>query len=135
MPMPTVRFRIDFGPNVSIGPGKIALLELIETTGSLSQAARELKMSWRRAWLLLDDPDHTLRERVVISNRGGPHGGGSKVTPFGRALIRAYRGFEETMQKQAVRRFDSFKRHPRNSLRKSSRIRKVTLSRRRQGMD
>ncbi|MDE2136948.1 MAG: LysR family transcriptional regulator, partial [Gammaproteobacteria bacterium] len=50
---PAVRFRVDFGRDGSVGPGKIALLEHIGSRGSLSQAARELGMSYRRAWLLL----------------------------------------------------------------------------------
>jgi molybdate transport system regulatory protein len=51
----TVRFRVDFGSRCSVGVGKIELLEGIARTGSLSQAAREMRMSYRRAWLLLED--------------------------------------------------------------------------------
>ena len=48
-----VRVRVDFGTGQAIGPGKVALLQALDRTGSLSQAARELDMSYRRAWLLL----------------------------------------------------------------------------------
>jgi molybdate transport system regulatory protein len=89
-----VRLRIDFGPHSSIGPGKIALLERIEATGSLSQAARELGMSYRRAWLLVDDLNHALAEPVTRASVGGAGGGGARLTPFGRKLIAAYRDVE-----------------------------------------
>ena len=50
MSIPAVRFRVDFRRDASVGPGKVALLEHIGACGSLSQAARELHMSYRRAW-------------------------------------------------------------------------------------
>jgi molybdate transport system regulatory protein len=105
--IPRIRFRIDFGRAAAVGPGKIALLEQIQGTGSLSQAARELKMSYRRAWLLLDSLNNSFEERVVSSSIGGRHGGGAELTPFGRSLILAYRRFESSMQRQAERHFRS----------------------------
>lgn len=107
MTMPRVRFRIDFGRAAAVGPGKIALLEQIQGTGSLSQAARDLKMSYRRAWLLLDSLNNSFEERVVSSSIGGRRGGGAELTAFGRSLILAYRRFESMMQRQAVRHFRS----------------------------
>lgn len=89
-----VRLRIDFAPTGSVGPGKIALLEAIEASGSLSQAARELGMSYRRAWGLLDDLNTALREPVASASVGGTGGGGAKLTDFGRALVAAYREVE-----------------------------------------
>ena len=99
-----VRLRIDFGPQSSIGPGKIALLEHIETSGSLSQAARDLAMSYRRAWLLLDDLNHALGEPVITTSVGGAGGGGAQVTSFGRKLIAAYRDLEHASQDLAEER-------------------------------
>jgi molybdate transport system regulatory protein len=90
---PVVRIRIDLGAN-SIGPGKVALLEQIDTAGSLSEAARQLEMSYRRAWLLLDDLNHAFAERVTIASVGGSGGGGVQLTDFGRALVAAYREIE-----------------------------------------
>lgn len=97
-----VRLRIDFGPRSSIGPGKIALLERIEASGSLSQAARELRMSYRRAWLLLDDLNHALGEPVTTASVGGAGGGGARLTPFGRKLIIAYRDVEHASHDAAA---------------------------------
>jgi molybdate transport system regulatory protein len=99
-----VRLRIDFGPRSSIGPGKIALLERIEATGSLSQAARELRMSYRRAWLLLDDLNHALAKPVTTTSVGGAGGGGARLTPFGRELIAAYREVEHVSHDAAAAR-------------------------------
>ena len=105
MRLPAVRFRVDFGRDGAVGPGKIALLEHIGTEGSLSQAARELGMSYRRAWQLLESLNSSFRERVVSSAKGGRGGGGAQLTPFGRLLIRVYREFDAEMQKRAARSF------------------------------
>ena len=107
MPLPAVRFRIDFGPEGAIGPGKIALLEHIGSSGSLSQAARELRMSYRRAWQLLESVNSSFREPVVLTAKGGRGGGGARLTPFGERLIRAYRDFDAELQKRAARSFRS----------------------------
>jgi len=100
----SVRLRVDFGPASSIGPGKIALLEHIDSSGSLSQAARELGMSYRRAWLLLDDINHTFSEAVATTSAGGAGGGGAQLTAFGKKLVTAFRETEreasETARKQ-----------------------------------
>ncbi|MGP8033357.1 MAG: winged helix-turn-helix domain-containing protein [Steroidobacteraceae bacterium] len=107
MPIPAVRFRVDFGPAGAIGPGKIALLEHIGSSGSLSQAARELRMSYRRAWQLLESINSSFRERVVLTATGGRGGGGARLTPFGELLIRAYRDFDAELQRRAARSFRS----------------------------
>ena len=99
-----MRVRIDIGPDRSIGPGKIALLEHIEASGSLSQAARDLGMSYRRAWLLLDDLNHALAEPVITTSVGGAGGGGAQVTVFGRKLIAAYRDVEQASHDAAAER-------------------------------
>lgn len=105
MQAPAVRFRVDFGRDGAVGPGKIALLEHIGTGGSLSQAARELGMSYRRAWQLLESLNSSFREPVALSAKGGRGGGGARLTPFGRVLIRVYREFDAEMQKRAARAF------------------------------
>ncbi len=87
----TIRFRIDFTPACSLGPGKIELLETIEQTGSLRQAAQVLGMSYRRAWLLLDAVNRSFTEPAAIASVGGQGGGGARLTPFGNELIRRYR--------------------------------------------
>jgi len=86
--------RVDFGPSRAIGPGKIRLLEAISKTGSISQAGRSLGMSYRRAWLLVDDMNHCFREAVITAQPGGTRGGGAMLTAFGRKLVRSYRAIE-----------------------------------------
>ena len=105
MQAPAVRFRVDFGRDGAVGPGKIALLEHIGTGGSLSQAARELGMSYRRAWQLLESLNSSFREPVVLTAKGGRCGGGARLTAFGRLLIGVYREFDAEMQKRAARSF------------------------------
>ena len=103
---PAVRFRVDFGREAAIGPGKIALLEAIRDRGSLSQAAREVGMSYRRAWLLVESLRQTFREPVTLASSGGKDGGGMRVTRFGNTLIRNYRELEREFAALAKRRLD-----------------------------
>jgi molybdate transport system regulatory protein len=101
---PRIHLRIDFGPVDAIGPGKISLLEHIDGAGSLSQAARELGMSYRQAWLLLNDVNQTFAEPVVTATAGGSGGGGAKLTRFGRELVETYRAIESDAGKVARQR-------------------------------
>jgi molybdate transport system regulatory protein len=86
--------RIDFGAERALGPGKIRLLEAIGKTGSISRAGRALGMSYRRAWLLVDDMNRCFRAPVVATQPGGVKGGGAALTPFGLQLIENYRAIE-----------------------------------------
>jgi len=95
---PSIRFRIDFGPGVAVGPGKVALLEQIADRRSLSRAARELGMSYRAAWLLLQSLNASFADPVAIGKKGGDDRGGTRVTPLGEELIRRYRKFEHQIQ-------------------------------------
>ena len=90
---PTIR--ILFGSSVSLGPGKVALLEAIARTGSISAAAREMGMSYRRAWLLVDVMNRSFRGAVVETAAGGQGGGGTRVTELGQNLLARYREIEE----------------------------------------
>jgi molybdate transport system regulatory protein len=94
LPSPEIRFRIDFDERCSVGVGKIRLLESIGRSGSLSHAAREIGMSYRRAWLLIDSMNGEFDTAVVSSTVGGSGGGGAKLTRFGRELIETYRRLE-----------------------------------------
>jgi molybdate transport system regulatory protein len=86
--------RVDFGAQRALGPGKIRLLEAIGKTGSISRAGRALGMSYRRAWLLIDDMNRSFRAPVVATQPGGVRGGGAALTPFGLELIENYRAVE-----------------------------------------
>jgi molybdate transport system regulatory protein len=86
--------RIDLSTGGRIGPGKIALLEAIQSTGSISAAARTIGMSYRRAWLLVEEINGTLREPAVKAETGGVRGGGAVVTPVGERIVGLYRTIE-----------------------------------------
>jgi molybdate transport system regulatory protein len=104
MAVPVVRFRIDFTKNASVGPGKIQLLEAIRDSGSLSQAARNLGMSYRRAWLLVDSLKGSFQEPVTVASTGGKGGGGVQLTEFGEGLVKSYRELERDIASLALRR-------------------------------
>jgi len=93
-PKAALHLRLDFGRARSIGPGKVRLLELINETGSISAAGRKLKMSYRQAWLLVDELNAMFKEPVVRAQTGGGGGGGTALTATGNGLVRAYRGIE-----------------------------------------
>ncbi|HEY2682646.1 MAG TPA: hypothetical protein VGI93_03990 [Steroidobacteraceae bacterium] len=97
--MPNVRFRVDFSAQCAIGPGKVALLEAIDRCGSLSQAARELRMSYRRAWLLVEDLNVSFRKSLTAGSVGGKGGGGMLLTEFGRQVVSEYRLLERDIDK------------------------------------
>ncbi len=120
--------RVDFGESRSIGPGKIRLLEAIEQTGSISQAGRVLGMSYRRAWLLIDDMNQCFRDAVVSARPGGHQGGGAVLTEFGAELIREYRAIEEAAADAAKKRLRPLEAALRASKREDSlEPRKITI--------
>lgn len=101
--MKLVRFRLDLADGVSIGPGKIELLELLAEQGSISGAARAMRISYRQAWLLLDSLNAGFGEQVFDTATGGRRGGGARLTPFGRRLIDRYRKLEGAIERLAGR--------------------------------
>lgn len=94
---PRVHLRIDFDGQRVLGPGKIALLEHIRDTGSISAAARMMSMSYRRAWLLTESLNALFTEPAVATNVGGRQGGGARLTEFGEQLIADYRAMEAAL--------------------------------------
>lgn len=108
---PVIRIRIDFTENVHVGPGKIALLEAIKSTGSISDAARSLGMSYRRAWMLINSLKQGFSDAVTVSSTGGPGGGGARVTPFGASLIKQYRLLERDVGRLSVQRLADIAPH------------------------
>ncbi len=89
------KFRIHFGTEIAIGPGKADLLEAIRDTGSISSAARQLKMSYKRAWNLTDTMNRCFREPLVDTATGGGGGGGARLTAFGAQVLKHYRSMEK----------------------------------------
>jgi molybdate transport system regulatory protein len=106
-----VRFRVDFGNRCSVGIGKIELLEAIATSGSLVRAARQMRMSYRRAWLLLHDMNVGFDQPVADASVGGRGGGGVRLTAFGNRLVAGYRRLEAGVQSLASNYVETFASH------------------------
>ncbi|HLN37730.1 MAG TPA: LysR family transcriptional regulator [Xanthobacteraceae bacterium] len=102
--------RVDFGADRALGPGKIRLLEAIGKSGSISRAGRALGMSYRRAWLLIDDMNRSFRAPVVMTQPGGARGGGAALTPFGIELIENYRAIETQAMAAAMPRLQALEK-------------------------
>ena len=108
-----VRFHIREKGNdteLAIGPGKVALLEAIAETGSITSAAKQLKMSYRRAWLLVDETNRCLIRPAVETAAGGQKGGGTVLTPVGVELVRRYRELEQKTEVAVARKLNSMMR-------------------------
>lgn len=106
--MPTPLLKIDFSGH-RLGPGKIALLEFIVETGSISQAAKKMAMSYRRGWLLIDELNSMFGRPIVETSAGGSGGGGARVTPLGLKIIKLYRETEADAQKIVEKKFGALK--------------------------
>lgn len=77
-----------------IGPGKAELLERIDRCGSIAAAGREMGMSYKRAWMLIETLNAMFQQPLVARMRGGPGGGGAALTDTGRRVLELYRDFE-----------------------------------------
>jgi molybdate transport system regulatory protein len=97
--MTRLTLRIDFDNGSQIGHGKIRLLELIAQHGSISRAAKEMSMSYRRAWLLADEINRMFKSPVLETQHGGAGGGASRLTSFGHAVVGHYRAIEAQSMK------------------------------------
>ena len=106
-----VSIRIDLETGGRIGPGKIALLEAIRKTGSITAAAQSMQMSYRRAWLLVDELNKLMSEPVVTTTAGGAmHGGGTTLTPVGEKTIALYHSIEAQIRAAARGEFQAFRK-------------------------
>ena len=91
---PCLRLRVVFGPGAMLGPGKADLLAMIEETGSISAAGRRMRMSYKRAWTLVETLNTLFAAPLVASSRGGEGGGGARLTGAGREVLARYRALE-----------------------------------------
>jgi molybdate transport system regulatory protein len=101
-----VSLKIAFDHDARLGPGKMDLLEAVARTGSISAAGRDLGMSYRRAWLLLDSVNTMFGQPAIETSAGGSHGGGAKLTAFGESLLKAYRNVEAETARLAAKAFE-----------------------------
>lgn len=108
VPFLKTQIRLFKGEEIAMGPGKADLLAAIAETGSIAAAGRKMGMSYRRAWLLVETMNHCFREPLVISAKGGKHGGGAHLSELGQHVLTLYlqmqaeiesrvAGYEETL--------------------------------------
>lgn len=113
-----VRLRLMQDGQIALGPGKVTLLEAIVDAGSISRAARQLGMSYKRAWDLVSIMNSTFSEALVETSTGGGQGGGARVTATGLQVIRLYRRAEQDMlmsQSGLLQELGSLLRDPMNT--------------------
>jgi molybdate transport system regulatory protein len=94
-----VTLRMDFDTGQRLGPGKVALLEAIRKTGSISAAGREFGMAYRRAWLLTDEMNRMFAQPLVATRGGGRNGGGAVLTELGEEVVALYRDAESKVRR------------------------------------
>jgi molybdate transport system regulatory protein len=106
---PSLRIRIVFGEDAMLGPGKADLLERIRETGSIAAAGRAMSMSYKRAWMLVEDMNRAFRDPLVDSTRGGAKGGGARLTVAGETVLSNYRKLEEIMAEAGAARIGALR--------------------------
>ena len=109
--MKRLTIRVDLDETRQIGIGKARLLEAIEAEGSITAAAKALGMSYRRAWLLMDELNRMFETPVVETRLGGRGGANARLTILGRAVVQLYRSIEKSSQELAAARIDELARH------------------------
>ena len=92
-PQSTLRLQIEHG--IAIGPGKAALLEAIAATGSIAEACKMLRMSYRGGWELVNSMNEHFVGPLVDKAKGGPTRGGASLTPLGVEVLELYRCMEQ----------------------------------------
>ena len=92
---PVLRLRVMRGDDIVFGPGKAALLESIEQTGSILAAGKAMGMSYKRAWQLVETMNRLFREPVVERMRGGADRGGARLTETGMQALALYRRIQD----------------------------------------
>jgi molybdate transport system regulatory protein len=122
--MPRLTIRIDFDDGSALGPGKIRLLELVAETGSIRKAAAGMKMSYRKAWLLLKALNETFGQPLVETTTGGKSGGGARLTRLGRFVVTYYRALEGTARRAGGPAVDALNGRLRAGTRKKVRLRR-----------
>ena len=93
-----------------VGMGRVAMIEAIERTGSLNQAARELNMSYRALWERLRRTEKRLGKKLLVRTTGGKEGGGSELTPLAKSIIENFRELNSELENEAAQLFELFSR-------------------------
>lgn len=103
-----LRIRLNSSQGVVMGPGRADLLMLIDQTGSIAAAGRQMKMSYRRAWSLVGAMNKSFTAPLVITSKGGAERGGAHLTELGKSLLAAYQKLDAQMQRESAPVLDLF---------------------------
>ncbi len=106
-----MHLRILSDEQIAFGPGKAELLEAIQRTGSISQAAKSMDMSYRRAWQLVDTMNQCFQSHLVETQTGGTHGGGAIVTELGQVILKKFRGMEQQAIQSVATEFEDITKY------------------------
>lgn len=109
--MARIKISLILDSGARIGPGKVALLESVRDTGSISAAARAMGMDYKRAWTLIDSLNRAFDEPLVLRTTGGTGGGGAALTSFGAGVLERYRRLEHSATKLATADLKVLERH------------------------
>jgi molybdate transport system regulatory protein len=82
---------LEFDEDRFFGPGRVELLERIDQTGSINQAAKQMRMSYKKAWDMISMLNKQAKHPVVILQAGGEKGGGARITEEAKELIAYHR--------------------------------------------
>lgn len=97
------RFRVLCGNDIAVGPGKAELLEQLQKTGSIAEAAKRMGMSYMRAWTLIKTMERCFKHSLVKAIRGGRKGGGAELTATGQKVLALYHQLEaESLRATAI---------------------------------
>jgi molybdate transport system regulatory protein len=106
----SIRIRLTCGDEIAMGQGKADLVEAILETGSISAAGRRLGLSYRKAWLMVDEMNRCFTQPVVEAMKGGAQGGGARVTELGQEALGRYRAIQALAQAAIEEELKAFRR-------------------------
>lgn len=112
----SLRLRVLHQAIIAFGPGKADLLQAIINTGSISQAAKHMDMSYRRAWQLVTTMNQCFVSPLVETQTGGSQGGGAVVTPLGQEILQLFRQMEQAALSASTPFYQQISRHLKDQL-------------------
>lgn len=103
------QLRVMLDDEIAFGPGKADLLDAIRATGSISGAGKQMGMSYRRAWLLVDSMNRCFQTPLVDAAKGGANGGGTRLTELGEHVLENYRALQQEVAAITEKHFENLK--------------------------
>jgi len=92
--------------NLIFGGGKTQILEFIDATGSISEAAKKVGMNYKKAWTHIKILQEFLEDELVIVNKGGKGQGGTTLTPKAKEIIATYKALQKDIKAYTQKRYE-----------------------------